>query len=151
MAGWFDWISPLTGTQNPYDEARDYQRRANLQNAVAISPEAAQGGIDPGVGPPGPPMGAPPGQPGGPPVARGPTPPTVTGQDPQQPQAYSTPKDLGSIMLDLQQYNERSQGLNQALGAGFAAMSQPRDREWVSHIFNTNFADPRQLGESLMK
>jgi hypothetical protein len=96
MAGWFDWISPLTGTQNPYDEARDYQRRANLQNAVAIDSNAAAGGIDPGVGPSGPPMGAPPGQPGGPPVARGPTLPTVPGQDPQQAQAYSTPKDLGS-------------------------------------------------------
>lgn len=110
MAGWFDLVSPLTGTQNPYDEARDYQRRANLQNATAIDPNAAAGDVDPGVGPAGPPMGAAPGHPGGPalasaqPGAKGPVQPTAP---PQEAQAYSTPKDLGSIMLDLQQYNER--------------------------------------------
>ena len=47
-----------------------------------------------------------------------------------------TPISLGHLMMNLQQYNEREQGFDQALGAGFAAMSQPRDREWVSHIFN---------------
>jgi hypothetical protein len=52
MAAWFDLITGGLGEQNPYDEARAFQRRANLQNAVAIDPNAAQGGVDPGIGPP---------------------------------------------------------------------------------------------------
>jgi hypothetical protein len=157
MTAWFDLITRGLGETNPYDELRDYQRRAILQNAVGIDPNAAAGGIDPGIGPTGTPMGAPPGQPGGSvlasapgtqPGAKGPVQPTAP---PEEAQAYSTPKDLGSIMLDLQQYNERSQGFNQALGTGFAALSQPRDRQMVSQMFNTTPGDPTKIGETLMR
>lgn len=33
------------------------------------------------------------------------------------------------------------------MGAGFAAFSQPRDREWVSKIFNVNEPDPMKIGQ----
>ena len=47
--------------------------------------------------------------------------------------------------MDLTQYQQREQGFNQAMGAGFAAFSQPRDREWVSKIFNVNEPDLNKL------
>ena len=53
-------------------------------------------------------------------------------------------------MMNLQQYNEREQGFNQALGQGFAALSQPRNREFVGKMFNVNVADPLKFGQAMM-
>ena len=63
-------------------------------------------------------------------------------QDGQEPNATKTPKSLGHILMDLQQYQEREQGFNQSLGMGFAAFGQPRDREMVSNMFNVNLPIP---------
>ena len=47
--------------------------------------------------------------------------------------------------MNMTQYQQREQGFNQAMGAGFAAFAQPRDREWVSKVFNVNEPDPTKL------
>jgi hypothetical protein len=137
MAGPFDLITNALGQQNPYDEAREYQRRQNAQNNAAL-----------GLGPDGTPL-APPGAPGPGAPSSGPT-PAQTQPASQQPNSTKTPEDLGSIMLDLQQYNERNQGFNQALGVGVAAFAQPRDRPMVSQMFNVNQSDPTKIGNMLM-
>ena len=54
------------------------------------------------------------------------------------------------MMMNLQQYNEREQGFNQALGMGFAAFAQPRDRDMVSKMFNTTPADPMKIAQTQM-
>jgi hypothetical protein len=122
---WYDIIHGLMGGQDPYDELRQYEAYQNAQNRAAI---------DASLGTPqsAPAQGAAPNGAGGPTDPNAP-PPQGT---PPQPNAIKTPPDLGSIILDLQQRNEASQGLNQALGMGFAAISQPRDREMVSKMFN---------------
>ena len=153
MAGPFDLITGALGQTNPYDEARAYQQRQNAQNnaALGLGPD---GSPLPASGAPGP-NGAAPGPDGSPAVspgatgAKGPT-PAQTQSPGATPDAVKTPEDLGSIMLDLQQYNERNQGFNQALGAGFAAFAQPRDRPMVSQMFNVNQSDPTKIGQMLM-
>jgi hypothetical protein len=134
MAGPFDIITGALGQQNPYDEAREYQRRQNAQNNAAL-----------GLGPDGSPL-----PPGGAPGPNGGPTPAQTQPAQQQPNSTKTPQDLGSIMLDLQQYNERNQGFNQALGMGVAAFAQPRDRQMVSQMFNVNQSDPTKIGNMLM-
>jgi hypothetical protein len=145
MAGPFDLITNALGQQNPYDEARDYQARQNAANQAALpNPD---GSTTPVPGPNGGPIG--PGGPQNAPGAKGPT-PAQTQPASQQPNSTKTPEDLGSIMLDLQQYNERNQGFNQALGMGVAALAQPRDRQMVSQMFNTQLGDPTKIGQFLM-
>lgn len=141
--GIFGNITGMLGETNPYDEMRDYQARQNAQNNAALGLDANGNPL-----PPPPPGAGPPGL--NPPSAKGPTKPTAPGEDPTQPQAYATPKDLGSMMLDMQQYNERQQGFNQALGMGFAAFAQPRDRQMVSQMFNVTPGDPTRIGQTLM-
>jgi hypothetical protein len=68
----------------------------------------------------------------------------------QEPNATKTPVSLGHLMMNLQQYNERSQGFNQALGMGFAAFAQPRDRQMVSGMFNTTPMDPLKAAQTQM-
>jgi hypothetical protein len=65
----------------------------------------------------------------------------------QQPNSTKTDPSLGALLMNLTQYQQREQGFNQAMGAGFVAVSQPRDREWVSHIFNVNEPDPMKIGQ----
>jgi hypothetical protein len=125
-----DLVTSALGQQNPYDEARAWSAAQAAKNAQAIDPNAPPGLANA-------------------PGAKGPT-PTQTQPAPATPDATKTPEDLGSIMLDLQQYNERSQGLNQALGMGVAAFAQPRDREMVSKMFNTTQGDPMKIGEGLL-
>ena len=139
MAGPFDIITGALGQINPYDEAREYQKRQNAQNNAALpNPDGSTTPV---------PASAP--ALNGAPGAKGPTPAQTT-PPPAQPNATKTPEDLGSIMLDLQQYNERNQGFNQALGMGVAAFAQPRDRQMVSQMFNTNQSDPTKIGNMLM-
>ena len=133
MAGPFDLITGALGQTNPYDEARAYQQRQNAANNAALpNPDGSTTPV-----------------PGAPAPAGGPT-PAQTQSPGATPDAVKTPEDLGSIMLDLQQYNERNQGFNQALGAGFAAFAQPRDRPMVSQMFNTQLGDPTKIGQMLM-
>ena len=150
MAGPFDLITGALGQANPYDEARDYQARQNAANNAALpNPDGSTTPVPAQPGAPGP-NGGPVGPPG-PNGAPGPT-PAQTQSPGSTPNALKTPEDLGSIMLDLQQYNERNQGFNQALGQGFAAFSQPRDRQMVSQMFNTDLGlpDPTKIGQFLL-
>jgi hypothetical protein len=71
-------------------------------------------------------------------------------QPQQEPNATKTPVSLGHLLMNLQQRNEASEGLNSSLGMGFAAFAQPRDREMVSRMFNVNQPDPTKFGATLM-
>jgi hypothetical protein len=68
----------------------------------------------------------------------------------QEPNATKTPQSLGALLMNLQQRNEADQGLNQALGMGFAAFAQPRDREMVSKLFNVDQPNVNQIGATQM-
>lgn len=68
----------------------------------------------------------------------------------QTPQATKTPQDMGSIIVDLTRREQANQLWNQSMGMGFAAFSQPRDREMVSKMFNRAPIDATRLGESIM-
>ena len=68
----------------------------------------------------------------------------------QEPNATKTPVSLGHLLMNLQQRNEADQGLNQALGQGFAAFAQPRDREMVSRMFNVDQPNVNQTGATQM-
>ena len=63
----------------------------------------------------------------------------------QESNATKTPQSWGSLLMSLQRNNERSQGLNQSIGTGFAAFAQPRDREMVSKMFNVDQPDPTKI------
>ena len=56
----------------------------------------------------------------------------------QEPNATKSPVSLGHLLMNLQQRNEASEGLNSSLGMGFAAFAQPRDREMVSKMFSVD-------------
>ena len=73
-----------------------------------------------------------------------------TMQPGQEPNATKTPQSLGALLMNLQQRQEADQGLNQALGMGFAAFAQPRDREMVSRMFNQQQPDVNQIGMTQM-
>jgi hypothetical protein len=68
----------------------------------------------------------------------------------QEPNATKTPQSLGHLLMNLQQREEADQGLNQALGMGFAAFSQPRDRQMVSQMFNQDQPNVNQIGATQM-
>jgi hypothetical protein len=114
------------GVPDPLQEAKDYSARQTAANAAAIDPS----------------------NPAAPNAA--PTGPNILPPD-QTPQATKTPQDMGSIMVDLARREQANQGWNQALGMGFAAFAQPRDREMVSKMFNVNPIDPYKMGQSIME
>jgi hypothetical protein len=138
----FDSIMGMLGSPDPLDEMKDYQKRQNAANNAAAGPSAV---IPPGGG-------GPPGAPGAP-GAPGPNaPPPVSTLPPgQEPQGTKTPEDMGSIIIDLTRREQAKQGFNQALGMGFGAFAQPRDREAVDKMFNVAPIDATKLGEGLMQ
>ena len=141
----FDSLMGMLGSPDPLDEMKDYQKRQNAANNAAAGPSAF---IPPGGG-------GPPGSPGAPGAAPGApaanAPPQVSTLPPgQEPQGTKTPEDMGSIIIDLTRREQAKQGFNQALGMGFAAFAQPRDREMVSKMFNTTPMDPLKAAQTQM-
>lgn len=124
----FDSLMGMLGSPDPLDEMKDYQRRQNAANNAAAGPSANI-------------------PPGGPNAA-----PQVSTLPPgQEPQGTKTPEDMGSIIIDLTRREQAKQGFNQALGMGFGAFAQPRDREAVDKMFNVAPIDAQKLGEGLMQ
>ena len=135
--GWFGLVTGGLGQTNPYDEASQWSDDAQKRNRQAVGLDANGNPLPP----------ADPDNPinNGQSAAMGQALATGVQQPSQQPSATKTDPSLGHILMDLTQYQQREQGFNQAMGAGFAAVSQPRDREWVSKIFNVNEPDPTKL------
>lgn len=146
MPGLFDWAMSLTGQEpngNPYDQIGALSDQMQGRNRAAVGldangnplPQGAQGGAAPA--------------PGG---AATPTALASTGvmQPQQEPNATKTPASMGHLLADLTQYQEREQGFNQALGGMGAAISQPRDRDWVRGLFNVNQVDPLKFTQQEM-
>ena len=128
----FDSLMGMLGVPDPLDEMKAYQARQNQANAGAAN---AQPGAPGAVGPNG----------------ANAAPPVSTLPPGQEPQGTKTPEDMGSIIIDLTRREQAKQGFNQALGMGFGAFAQPRDREAVDKMFNVNPIDATKLGEGLMQ
>lgn len=141
---WFDVLSGALGQANPYDEARTWADEAQRRNRAAVGLDANGNPLPAG---PAAPAAPDPNNPvnNGQSVAMGQALASGVQQPGQQPNATKTDPSLGHILMDMTQYQQREQGFNQAMGAGFAAVSQPRDREWVSKIFNVNEPDATKL------
>lgn len=138
MAGPFDWARYLTGDRdNPEEDIGQWADTQQAQNRAAIGMSASG---DPNASP----------QPSGGAQAAAQAQAASTLPPDQEPNATKTPVSLGHLMMNLQQYNEREQGFNQALGMGFAAFAQPRDREMVSKMFNVTPADPTKIAQTQM-
>ena len=132
MSNIFGWANALTGGVDPYQEERDYADNAQKKNRTALGLDANGNPLPPQPDPNQPAQSAAAGQA----AASGVMPPA------QQPNATKTDPSLGHILVDLQQYQEREQGFEQALGGIGAAVSQPRNRELVRGLFNTTPPDP---------
>lgn len=128
MSNIFDWSQAIMGVQNPSEEMAKYADRQQQQNRAAI-------GLDANGNPLPPPDAA---------QAASTLPPN------QQPNAVKSDPSMGRMIVDLQRYNERKQTFDSSLGGVFAALSQPRNREMMSHAFDVNLADPTKLGQSIM-
>ena len=144
---WFDLITGALGQQNPYDEASAWSDATQKRNRAAVGLDANGNPLPTNAD--GTPV-TPPADPNNPvnngqSAAMGQALASGVQQPGQQPQATKTDPSLGHILMDMTQYQQREQGFNQAMGAGFAAFSQPRDREWVSKVFNVNEPDPTKL------
>ena len=170
MAGPFDWARYVTGDRdNPEEDIGQWSDENQKRNRAALgldangNPLPAAAAAAPAAPSPGAPTpGAPTALPGANPAADGSAPPDPSQQAAaqaqasstlppnQEPNATKTPVSLGHMMMNLQQYNEREQGFNQALGMGFAAFAQPRDRDMVSKMFNTTPADPMKIAQTQM-
>ena len=147
MAGLFDWARYVTGqTDDPEQALGQWSDEQQARNRAAISLDAngnplptpvALPAASPAAGPNG---AATNGNPDVQGAAQAQAASTLPAN--QEPNATKTPVSLGHLMMNLQQYNEREQGFNQALGMGFAAFAQPRDRQMVSGMFNVKPADP---------
>ncbi len=133
----FDWARLLTGdTDNPQQDIADWSNNQQAQNRRAIGLDANGNPLPPDA------AAAAPAQQG----ADGALSPkqqalvqsqaSSTLPADQEPNATKTPQSLGALMMNLSQEQQREQGFNQALGMGFAAFAQPRDREMVSKMFN---------------
>jgi hypothetical protein len=152
VAGVFDWARYVTGqTDDPEQALGQWSDEQQARNRAAIGMDANGNPLPtpaapPAAGPNGANAAAP--SPGAQAAAQAQAASTLPAN--QEPNATKTPISLGHLMMNLQQYNEREQGLDQALGAGFAAMSQPRDRDWVRGIFNVTPADPLKFGQAMM-
>ena len=159
MAGPFDWARLLTGDRdNPEDDIGQWSDENQKRNRAALGLDANGNPVPAAPAAPAAP-GAPTALPGANPAADGSSPgaqaavqaqASSTLPPNQEPNATKTPVSLGHLMMNLQQYNERSQGFNQALGMGFAAFAQPRDRQMVSGMFNTTPMDPLKAAQTQM-
>ena len=152
MAGVFDWARLLTGDRdNPEEDIGQWSDENQKRNRAALGLDANGNPLP--AAPAAPAAAAAPGgapaDPNAPPnadaqgAAQAQASSTLPPQ--QEPNATKTPVSLGHLMMNLQQYNEREQGFNQALGQGFAAFAQPRDRDMVSKMFNVTPADPTKI------
>src|SRR4029077_13502798 len=135
---WFDLIhSGLLHQPDATDEAKRFLDQKAAENAAALigaQPADAAANV------PSPAATA---------VAAGP-PIGVAKPGPTEAQAYQTPQSWGSIMLDLSRQNQQEQQFNRSLGGIFATLSQPINRERVSHTFETTPMDPLQFGKTAM-
>jgi hypothetical protein len=152
MAGLFDWARLLTGdSDNPEEDIGQWSDQQQRQNRTAL-------GLDANGNPIAAPAAAP-ADPNAPAASAAPSSgaqaaaqaqASSTLPPGQEPNATKTPVSLGHLMMNLPQYNEREQGFNQALGMGFAAFAQPRDRDMVSKMFNVTPADPLRTAQTQM-
>jgi hypothetical protein len=140
VAGAFDWARYVIGdTDNPEEDLGRWSDAQLIANRAAIGLDASGNPLSAAAAQPaaaGPSSGA---QAAAQAQAASILPPN------QEPAAIKTPVSLGHLMMNLQQYNEREQGFNQALGQGFAAFAQPRDRQMVSQMFNVTPANPTKI------
>ena len=131
----FDSLMGMLGSPDPLDEMKAYQARQNQANAGAANAQPGAPGAPGAVGPNG----------------ANAAPPVSTLPPGQEPQGTKTPEDMGSIIIDLTRREQAKQGFNQALGMGFGAFAQPRDREAVDKMFNVTPIDATKLGQGLMQ
>ena len=120
--GILDMILGATGTPDPEQGMEEWSRQQSAKNRAAIDPNNPMPGTSPATT----------------------TPP---GQVPNN--AKSDP-DMGALIGQLSRREQANQGFNQALGMGFGAFAQPRDREAVDRMFNVQPLDATKLGESIM-
>ena len=78
------------------------------------------------------------------------TSPATTTPPGQVPNNAKSDPDMGAMIGQLARREQANQGFNQALGMGFGAPAQPRDREAVDKMFNVAPLDASRLGESIM-
>ncbi len=144
---WFDAITGALGEQNPYDAVADWSNATQKRNRAAVGLDANGNPLPQQTDANGNPVPPDPNNPqnNGVSAATGQALAAGQMQPNQQPQATKTDPSLGALLMNMTQYQQREQGFNQAMGAGFAAFSQPRDREWVSKVFNVNEPDPTKL------
>ena len=135
---WFNVLTGGLGEPDPYQAIGQWSDEEQRRNRQAV-------GLDANGNPLPAPAAAP--QPDAVGAATGTALAGSQQQPDQQPQATKTDPSLGHLMMNLTQYQQREQGFNQAMGGGFAAFSQPRDREWVSKLFNVNEPDPMKIGQ----
>ena len=76
--------------------------------------------------------------------------PATTTPPGQVPNNAKSDPDMGALIGQLTRREQANQGFNQALGMGFGAFAQPRDREAVDKMFNVAPLDASKLGESIM-
>ena len=75
----------------------------------------------------------------------------ATTQSPNQiPNAVKSDPSMGHMIAELSRQQQAEQGWNQAIGMGFGAFAQPRNREAVGKMFNVNPIDATKLGETIM-
>jgi hypothetical protein len=146
-AGPFSLITGgLLGEQDPRDAIAQWSNENQRRNRAAVGLDANGNPLPPNLDANGNPVA--PADPAA--VATG-TALAGSQQSPdQQPQATKTDPSLGALLMNLTQYQMREQGFNKAMGMGFAAFSQPRDREMVSKMFDVNEPDVNQIGQTEM-
>jgi hypothetical protein len=140
MSNIFDWSRYLTGDRDsPEQDIADWSNENQRRNRAAIGLDAN--------GNPLPASAAAPAAaaPDATDAATGAALATGVQQPSQEPNSTKTPQSLGALMMNLTQYQERAQGFNKALGMGFAAFAQPRDRQMVAGMFDTNMPDPTKI------
>lgn len=93
IAGPFGWVQALTGQTDANEELRQMSNQRAMVDAAAVAPRDVTG---PGA------------------QSRGIQPPQPASPEPL---AYQTPQSWGSVLLDLQQQNERQEGFQTALAA----------------------------------
>ena len=147
MAGPFSIITGLLGEQNPEDAIASWSDDQLKRNRAAVGLDANGNPLPQQTDANGNPVSPDPNA-AGQAAAAGPAAASGVMQPQAEPNATKTPPSLGHLMMDLQQYDERNQGFNQALGMGFAAFAQPRDREMVSKAFNVNMPDPLKIAQT---
>ena len=118
-----DSILAATGTPDPEQQMEEWSRQQSARNRAAIDPN----------------------NPTGPPLS-----PATTTPPGQVPNNAKSDPDMGALIGQLARREQANQGFNQALGMGFGAFAQPRDRAAVDQMFNVAPLDATKLGASIM-